>query len=104
MNPKTKKILITVVIVLVTLGVIAFLYVSAGKETLYSHLAFRFDPGIPLFPGCRRSDSDLWFNGRAQLCPWFHVHAGCLYGLAVLHQPDFHFRFTSANILLSQLV
>jgi branched-chain amino acid transport system permease protein len=33
MNPKTKKILITAVIILVTLGVIAVLYVSAGRET-----------------------------------------------------------------------
>ncbi len=33
MNPKVKKLLITVVIILVTLGVIALLYISAGKET-----------------------------------------------------------------------
>jgi branched-chain amino acid transport system permease protein len=33
MNPKIKKLLIAVVIVLVSLGVLAFLYISAGKET-----------------------------------------------------------------------
>ena len=82
---RDNRMLIVLIVMVIVLSVLGL--TGMGTQSFVRTALSGLTLGRIIFHGGSRVNVDLWFDGCAELCSWFDVHAGGIHGLAVLYQP-----------------